>query len=81
MLKNYLKISLRNIQRQKPYALINIFGLALGVACCLLILLFVEHERSFNKFHTKANRLFHDQKRFAELRVSHSYELVEEAGS
>jgi len=58
MLKNYLKIALRNLLRQKLYAFINIFGLALGVACCLLILLFVEHEWSFDKFHAKADRLY-----------------------
>jgi len=58
MFKNYLKIALRNLLRQKLYAFINIFGLALGVACCLLILLFVEHEWSFDKFHAKANRLY-----------------------
>ncbi len=58
MLKNYLKIALRNLLRQKLYAFINIFGLALGVACCLLILLFVEHEWSFDKFHAKAERLY-----------------------
>lgn len=58
MFKNYLIIALRNLLRQKLYAFINIFGLALGVACCLLILLFVEHEWSFDKFHAKANRLY-----------------------
>ncbi len=58
MLKNYFKIALRNLLRQKLYAFINIFGLALGVACCLLILLFVEHEWSFDKFHAKAKRLY-----------------------
>lgn len=58
MFKNYLTIALRNLVRQKLYAFINIFGLALGVACCPLILLFVEHEWSFDKFHAKANRLY-----------------------
>ena len=58
MLKNYFKIALRNLLRQKLYAFINIFGLALGVACCLLILLFVEHEWSFDKFHEKAERIY-----------------------
>jgi len=58
MFKNYLKIALRNLRRQKLYSFINIFGLSLGVACCLLILLFVEHEWSFDKFHRKADRLF-----------------------
>ncbi|NUO80604.1 ABC transporter permease [candidate division KSB1 bacterium] len=58
MLKNYLKIALRNLVRQKLYTFIIVFGLALGVACCLLILLFVEHEWSFDKFHAKQDRLF-----------------------
>lgn len=58
MLKNYFKIALRNLLRQKLYAFINVFGLALGVACCLLILLFVEHEWSFDKFHQKADRTY-----------------------
>lgn len=58
MFQNYLKIALRNLLRQKLYAFINVFGLALGVACCLLILLFVEHEWSFDKFHAKANRIY-----------------------
>ncbi len=58
MLKSYLKIALRNMMRQKLHAFINVFGLALGVACCLLILLFVEDEWSFDKFHSKADRLF-----------------------
>ena len=58
MFNNYLKIALRNLLRQKLYAFINICGLALGVACCLLILLFVEHEWSFDKFHAQANRIY-----------------------
>ncbi|MGH7493153.1 MAG: ABC transporter permease [bacterium] len=58
MFKNYLKIALRNLLRQKLYSFINVCGLALGVSCCLLILLFIEHEWSFDKFHTKAGRLF-----------------------
>ena len=58
MFKNYLKIALRNLLRQKLYAFINICGLALGVACCLLILLFVEHEWSFDRFHAKVNRIY-----------------------
>jgi putative ABC transport system permease protein len=58
MLKSYLKIALRNLLRQKLYAFINIFGLALGVACCLLILLFIAHEWSFDKYHSRADRLY-----------------------
>lgn len=58
MLKNYLKIALRNILKYKGYSLINIFGLAIGMACCMVILLYVRHELSFDRFHSKAERIF-----------------------
>ena len=58
MLRNYLKIAYRNLRRQKGYAFINVFGLAVGLACCLLIGLFVYDEFSFDRFHEKADRLY-----------------------
>jgi predicted permease len=58
MLKNYLKIALRNIKRHKGYSLINITGLALGMACCLLITIWVLDELSFDKFHENAASLY-----------------------
>jgi putative ABC transport system permease protein len=58
MLKNYLKIALRNLFKHKIYSAINIFGLSVGIACCLLILLFVQNEWSFDTFHSKADRLY-----------------------
>lgn len=58
MLRNYLKIAIRNLRKQKLYALINIFGLALGIACCVLIYLFVRHELSYDRFHDDAERIF-----------------------
>lgn len=54
MLQNYLKIALRSLWRSKVHSLINIFGLGLGVACCILIVLFVRDEWTFDQFHTKA---------------------------
>jgi len=51
MLKNYLKIAFRNIKNHKIYSFINITGLAVGMACCILILLWVRDEFSFDKFH------------------------------
>ena len=53
MLKNYLKIALRNLRRHPSYTLINVSGLAIGLACCMLIGLFVLHERGFDEFHTQ----------------------------
>lgn len=58
MLKNYIRIAFRNIQRHKGYALINITGLALGMACCILILLWVQDELSTNTFHDKIAHLY-----------------------
>ena len=58
MLKNYLIIALRNIIRQKGYSFINIAGLALGMACCIFLLLSVYHEQSFDKFHKNSKQLF-----------------------
>jgi ABC-type antimicrobial peptide transport system permease subunit len=58
MLKSYLKIVLRNIKRHKGYSFINITGLALGMACCLLITIWVLDELSYDKFHENAASLY-----------------------
>lgn len=57
MIKNYLKIALRNFQRHKGYSFINIAGFAIGMACCLLILLYVRHELSYDKYHEDVERV------------------------
>jgi putative ABC transport system permease protein len=58
MIKNYFKIFFRNIRKQPSYTLINIFGLAVGMASSILIFLFVQHETSYDKYHEKADRIF-----------------------
>ncbi|MFC1565021.1 ABC transporter permease [candidate division KSB1 bacterium] len=58
MLKNYLKITLRNIRKQKLYSVINISGLALGMSACFLILLWVKNEMSFDDFHRKGDNIY-----------------------
>ncbi len=58
MLSNYLKVALRNLNRYKGYALINVAGLSVGIACCLLTLLCVQGEWSFDRFHAKADRIY-----------------------
>lgn len=58
MIKNYLKVALRSLIKQKAYSAINIIGLAIGVASCLLIVLFVTDEFSYDNFHTKADRIY-----------------------
>lgn len=58
MFNNYLKIALRNIRKHKAYAFYNIFGLALGMTCCLLITLSMVHELSYNRFHENVDHLY-----------------------
>jgi len=58
MFRNYLKIALRNLWRHKGYSLINIAGLAVGMACALFILLWVQDELSFDRFHVNAKNLY-----------------------
>jgi hypothetical protein len=58
LIKNYLRIALRNIQRHKGYSFINIVGLALGMACCILIILWVKDEMATDKYHAKLDSLY-----------------------
>jgi putative ABC transport system permease protein len=58
MLKNYVKIALRNLRRNKLYSILNITGLAIGITCCILILLYIQDELSFDRFHEKADRIY-----------------------
>lgn len=58
MFKNYLIITLRKLYKEKLYALINIFGLALGISCCIVLSLYINNELSFDKHHEKADRIY-----------------------
>ena len=58
MLRNYLKVAFRNIVRSKSYSLINILGLSLGVACCLLLTLYVQDELMFDRHHERLDDLY-----------------------
>ena len=58
MLKNYLAITWRNIRQSPLYAFINIFSLAIGLACCIAIYLFIADERSFDAFHSKKDNIY-----------------------
>lgn len=58
MFKNNLKIALRNLFKQKIYSSINVMGLAVGVASCLLIMLYVQHEFSYDKFFANNDRIY-----------------------
>lgn len=72
MLKNYLKIALRNIFHHKGYSFINVLGLALGIACCLIIMVWVLDELSYDRFHENAASIYRiEQDQFYTERVFH----------
>ena len=58
MFRNYLKVALRNLWKSKTYAFINILGLAVGMAICMLVFLFVQHEESFDQWHDRADQVY-----------------------
>ena len=58
MIKNYMLIGFRNIKKYKAYSFINILGLSVGIASCILIMMYVKHELSYDNFHEKADRIY-----------------------
>ena len=58
MLTNYLKIAFRNLRKYRGYAFINVSGLAVGIACCFLIFLYVQDERSYDRYHEHADAIY-----------------------
>ena len=64
MFKNYFKIALRNVWGNKIFSFINIFGLAISMACSLVIFLFVQDETSYDRFHKDANNIYRVVKKF-----------------
>lgn len=58
MIQNYLKVALRYLTKHKGYTFINILGLAVGITCCTLIMLFVKSEWSYDRFHSRADRIY-----------------------
>ncbi|MBX7153199.1 ABC transporter permease [bacterium] len=58
MFQNYFKIAVRNLTKNAGYSLINLFGLTIGLAACVLLVLYLNHELSFDGFHSKADRIY-----------------------
>ena len=58
MIRNYLTVALRNLLRQPLYSLINIVGLAIGMAACMLIVLYIQDELSYDRYHPDADRIY-----------------------
>src|SRR6185503_20152252 len=58
MIRNYFKTAWRNMQRNKVSSVINVSGLSIGIACALLIVIFIKNELSYDRFHKNADRIF-----------------------
>ncbi len=80
MIRNYLKITLRNILKYKAYLGINVLGLTVALACSILALAFINDELSFDKFHTKKDRLYRLNKRSLNLNTGVSRLTAENSG-
>ncbi len=80
MIKNYFKIAFRNLWKNKGYSAINIFGLAIALATCLLITLYVTDELSYDRYHVNADRIYRISSdiRFggAEMRVAETSDMM-----
>src|SRR5260221_1427117 len=66
MIKNHLKTAWRNLWRNKVFSAINILGLSTGLACCILMFLFIQHELSYDKFNVNAKNIYRITSLFAE---------------
>ena len=64
MIRNYIIVTFRNLWKNKGFSFINIFGLATGIACSLLIFLFIKHELSYDRFHKDAENIYRVAKDF-----------------
>ena len=70
MIRNYLKIAFRNIIRHKAFTAINIAGLAIGMTCSIFILLWVQNELSYDRFHKNADEIYRITARAGEFNAA-----------
>ncbi|MEO0558573.1 MAG: ABC transporter permease [Bacteroidota bacterium] len=70
MLKNYLRVAVRNLRRHFGYTALNVVGLAVGIACCLFLLLYVQDELSYDRFHEDAETVFRVSAVFDEREIA-----------
>ncbi len=77
MFSNYFKIAVRNLARNRGYSFINIFGLSVGIACCLLIYLFVRHEWTYDSMHRNSGTIVRVLQHEKEMtRSAHTFGLT-----
>lgn len=74
MIGNYFKVATRNIQKRKMYSFINAFGLSISIAFCTLIFLFIEDERSFDRFHENSSSIYRIEEKSYDTWMNNSEE-------
>ncbi len=79
MLRNYLKIAVRNLLKHKAFSFINIIGIAIGLACFLLIALYVRDELGYDRFHQKSDRIYRVTRTFLSSEGTPSLRLAQAA--
>src|SRR5688572_23115066 len=70
MIRNYIRVAIRNLFRQKAFSIINILGLSIGLACSIVIILYVKHELSYDAFHHDAETIYRITADAGDLRVA-----------
>ena len=77
MIKNYVKTAFRSLQKNKGFTAINVFGLALGLAACLLIVFYVVDELSYDNYNVNANRIYrvNEDLKLGDNKLARDYEL------
>jgi len=73
MLKNYMKVALRNLRRDPTYSYINVIGLAVGLACFVLIALYIQNELQYDRFHAGADRIFRVTSHYTDVNGTRSF--------
>jgi len=73
MLKNYIKVALRNLRRDPTYSYINVIGLAVGLACFLLIALYIQNEFQYDRFHAGADRIVRVTSHYSDVNGTRSF--------
>lgn len=73
MLRNYLKIAWRNLNKNRSFSIINIFGLTIGITVCMMIFVFIMHEFSVDDFHADKNRIYRVMRSYDPTKPSTSY--------
>jgi putative ABC transport system permease protein len=75
-MKGYLKIAVRNLMKYKFTSFINLFGLTVGLTCCLLILVYIVNELSYDRFNEKADRIYRVTRSFYSVSGTLSFNLA-----